>query len=508
MIRTVEQYLESLRDGRVLYCLGERVEDVTAHPTLRAILQPCAMDYYFPNAPEFRDLFVKKNEEGEDVHFLFIQPKSADDLLRRREIFVTACITGGGANLHSMGVDALAASALVASRMDRELSTNYGERVEAYRKYVQKSDIGITGAISDVKGDRSLHASEQKQHKDFYVRVVDRQKDGIVVRGAKEHISSTPGANEAIVVPCHAHGEEDKDYAVVFATPLNAKGITLIAAEPKIREIGAEGWWDYPTSSAFDSCECIIVFDDVFVPWERVFMCGEWKFSRDVVYAFATFHRLLGVSRLQAELDMLAGAAALMAEYNGLERVSHVQDKLAWLAMYAESVQVIGKAACTYCEKERDSELVTPNTLYANIAKYIFADNFHEGCKIAQDICGGLAATIPTYRDWQNPETRPLMEKYLAGKDGIPTEHRLKIVRLVKDMTDGWYQVANIHGEGSLAAQRIFIHRSADWEKYKAAAKRLTNIPGWEKDPLYGSLPDYPTCVQSEFPPIDTKYKL
>ena len=508
MIRTVEQYLESLRDGRVIYCLGERVKDVTTHPTLRYVIQPCAMDYFFPNDPKYRDLFVTKNEEGEDVHFLFTQPKSAEDLVRRREIFVTASRAGGPVLLHAMGTDALAATRVVAERMDRQLGTHYVERVEAYRKHLQKEDLGVTGAVTDVKGDRSLRPSKQLQHKDFYVRVVDRQKDGIVVRGAKINISATPGANEAIVVPCRTHAEDDKDYAVVFATPLNAKGITLIASEPMTREIGEEGEWDYPASAEMEATECIIVFDDVFVPWERVFMCGEWQFSRDITYAFATFHRLFGTSRMTAELDRLTGAAALMAEYNGLEKYSHIQEKLGWLAMYTEAVEVIGRASCMDCEKEPDSGLVTPNTLYANIAKFMFADNFNQACKITQDICGGIAASVPAYKDWKNPELQPLLEKYLGGKADIPTEHRLRAVRLVKNATCSWYQVANMHGEGSLAAQKMFLYSSADWDKYKAAAKRVTKIPGWEKELTYGSLPDYPACVSSKFPPIDTSYKL
>jgi len=510
MIRTVEQYLESLRDERVIYCLGEKVKDVTLHPILRTVIQSAAMDYFFPNDPKYRDLFVTKNEEGEDVHYLFVPPRSAEDLVRRREIFLTTWRTGGGTNLHCMGVDALEASGVVAGRMDKKLGTHYVERVEAYRKYLQKEDLGITGAMTDVKGDRSLRPSKQLKHQDYYVRVVDRKKEGIVVRGAKMHISSTPGANEAIVMPCRAHGEGDKDYAVVFAVPLNAKGITLITAEPTMRETGEEAIWDYPVSAVTGhlASECMMVFDDVFVPWERVFMCGEWEFSRDIAYLFATFHRLFGASRMTTELEMLAGLGALMAEYNGLESYPHIRDKLAWLAMYSEAVDIIGKASCLYCEKEPDSDLVYPNIVYINTAKYIFADHYHEATKIVQDICGGIAATIPTYRDWMNPETRPWLEKYLGGKAGIPTEYRLRAVRLFKDLIHPHFQVGSIHGEGSLSAQRMFLYQGAHWGKYKAAAKKAAGIPGWEGETTYGSLPDYPSCILNKLQPVDTSYKL
>ena len=510
MIRSVEQYLESLRDGRVIYCLGERVKDVTTHPLLRNVIQSASMDYFFPNDPKYHDLFVAKNEEVEEVHALFISPKRSEDLLRRRDIFLTTWRTGGGTQLHCMGIDALEASRVVAERMDKQMGTNYIERVEAYRKYLQQGDLGITGAMTDVKGDRSLRPSKQEVHQDYYVRVVDRQKDGIVVRGAKMHISSTPGANEVIVMPCRAHGEEDKDYAVVFATPLNAKGIVIIASEPPMRETDEKAAWDYPvsTASGHGASECMIVFDDVFVPWERVFMCGEWKFSRDITYTFATFHRLFGVCRMTSELEMLTGVSALMAEYNGIERYAHIRDKLAWLAMYTEAVSVIGKASCIYCEKQADSDLVSPNMVYTNTAKYLFADNYHQAAKIAHDICGGIADTIPTYSDWQNPETRPWLEKYLGGKAGIPTEHRLRAIRLLKDHTNLHSQIGSIHGEGSLAAQRMFVYAGAEWGKYKAAAKRAAKIPGWEEDPTYGPLPDYPSCVSSKLQPADMSYRL
>ena len=510
MIRSIEQYLESLRDGRVIYCLGEKVRDVTTHPILRAVIQSAAMDYYFPNDSRYRDLFVTRNQEGEDIHFLLTPPRGPDDLLRRRQIFLTAWRTGGGVNLHSVGVDALSALGVVAARMDKNLDTNYVERVESYRRHVQKGDLGLIGAMTDVKGDRGLHPSKQKGHQDYYLRVVDRQQKGIVVRGAKMHISHTPGANEVIVMPCRAHGEEDRDYAVVFAAPLNASGIKILTAEPTIRETGEEAAWDYPMSAAqgYGASECMIVFDDLFVPWERVFMCGEWQFSRDIAHTFATFHRLFGTSRMTAEFELLTGAAALAAEYNGLEKVSHIRDKLAWLAMYTEAVDAIAKASCLNCEKESDSDLVNPNMVYTNTAKYLFADNYHQAIKIVEDITGGIATNAPTYKDWINKETQPFLDKYLGGRYGVPAEHRLRAVRLIKDLTNSHFRVGGIHGEGSLATQRIFLYAGADWQKFKAAAKRAAGIPGWEGEATYGALPEYPSCVSSKLPPPDASYSL
>ncbi|MBN1376249.1 MAG: 4-hydroxybutyryl-CoA dehydratase [Dehalococcoidia bacterium] len=512
MIRTVDQYLESLRDGRNIYILGEKVRDVTSHPSLRNQVISAAMDYWLPNDPKFRPLFVTKNDEGEDVHFLFTSPKSTDDLVRRREIFVTASRAGGGIILHCMGADALASCAIASEKIDKALGTEYKAHVEAYRKYLQKNDLGLTGAVTDVKGDRSLRPSKQVQHKDFYVRVVERRNDGIVVSGAKMNISATPGANEAIVLPCRAHSNpDDKDYAVAFATPLNAKGITLLACEPIRGGYGDESAFDYPVSGGGTQpqpTECIIMFENVFVPWERVFMCQEYEFSKEFTYAFAVFHRLFGCSRMVAELEMIVGAAKVMAEYNGLDKYEHIHDKLAWLAQFAEAVNMMGLGACIYGEKMAKSDLYQPNIVYANIAKFMFATQLHEAHKTIQDICGGVIATPPTYLDWNNPELRPLLEKYLGGSASVPTEHRVRMARVVHDFTGSYHQIANLHGEGSPAAQRKFLYNSAQWDRYKAAALRIAGIPGWQQDVTYGELPDFPNCMKSKMPPVDTNYRL
>jgi 4-hydroxybutyryl-CoA dehydratase/vinylacetyl-CoA-Delta-isomerase len=510
MIRTVEQYLESLRDGRVLYNMGERVRDVTTHPVLRRTIQNGAIDWIAPNLPETRPLFVTKNEEGEEVHFLWTSPRTAEDLLRRREVYITGA-RFGGVSLHCMGVDGLAACRVLAGRVDQALGTHYTERVEAYRKYIQKTDIGLTTAQTDAKGDRSLHPSQQAQHKDFYVRVVDKKKDGIIVRGCKYHISSTPSANEAFVIPCRTHGEEDKDYAVAFATPLNAKGITLICADPEIRGPSTEETiWDAPVASrsGVGDSECMIVFDDVFVPWERVFLCGEWQFSRDIAYLFATFHRLFACCRMVPMLENLTGIATLMAEYNGLEKYSHIREKLSWMVQVTEAFKVITQAACMFPEKEKGMDLVNPNQLYINIAKFMYADNFHEMCKVAQDICGGIAADPLSYRDWMNPEERKYIDKYLAGKAGVPTEHRLKAIRFVHDITGGRHLTHQIHAEGSLAAQKMMFYANADFGMYKASAMRAANIPGWEKDATQAKLKDFRSLAATKMPPLDTKYKI
>ena len=495
MIRTPEEYVKSLNDGRVLYYLGEKVPDITQHPLLRRIIDAESMDWVIANHPKYRDLLTMEDEDGDRVMFLWKQPKTAEDLVRRRDIYLTCCRVGmgGGSSLHSMGVDALAAAGFVAKRMDKQLGTSYMEAVEDYRQHLKKTDPGITGAITDVKGNRSLRPSAQEQHQDFFVRVVDRQKDGIVVRGAKMHITATIGANEIICSPCRAHREEDKDYAVVFATPLNAKGVKLIASPPEVKELGEEALWDWPyTGKRGGSSECLIVLDDVFVPWNRVFMCGEWQFSRDIAWAFGTFHRVYGTAHTVAKLELKTGLASLIAEYNGVDKYPHIQEKLAWLANHAATVDIISQAACEHPDIDPETGFAAPNLMYANIAKYKFANDSFESSKLVTDIAGGLVSDTFSYRDWMNPEERPLLEKYLAGKAGIPTEHRLLAIRLIKDVTGNFHDSTAIHGEGSLAAQRMAIYAAADWARYKSIAKRVAGIPGEEALPEFKDFPEYP----------------
>ncbi|MBU4001460.1 MAG: hypothetical protein KKB94_03985 [Proteobacteria bacterium] len=506
MLRTVEQYLESLNDGREIWCLGEKVKDVRTHPTISSIIRTAAMDYVLPHHPDYKHLFVTRDQEGEDINFLLTSPKTHEDLLRRRECYISGIRhNAGGVLVHCMGADALAAFTVTANVMDKEIGTHYGENVEAYRRYLQKNDLAITGAVTDVKGDRSLNASGQKQHKDYYLRVVDKQKDGIVVRGAKVHISATPCANEALCLPCRTHGEADEDYALAFATPLNAKGVKLLTVEPVTRTYGEEAEFDFPRSSQLQPTECLIVFDDVFVPWERVFMCGEWQYSQALAYAFASFHRLFGTCKMIGKLEVMTGAAALIAEYNGLEKNVVIRNKLAWMAMITDSVTVMGKAACLDPEKEFGADYIIPNRMAINSSKYTYASNFHQMCQYLQDIAGGLSTTMLNYRDWKNPEIRPYMEKYLSAKDGIPTEDRVRAMRLIKDMTSNYYQIDTIHGEGSMAAQQMFLYGSADWKKLKSGAKRAAHIDGWQDDPTYGKLLNEKDHVK--MPEVDCSYE-
>ena len=492
-IKKPKEYVESIRDGRVVYYDGELVKDVTKHPFLNICINWMSMDYVLSNDPKFRSLVVDKDADGEDVPFILSAQRSKEDLLRLRDVvklMARSCF-GKPSGAKFVGKDGLNAVTVVSQRIDKKYGTNYAKNVENYRKYLQKNDLSLALAMTDVKGNRGLRPSQQVQHKDFYVHIVEERKDGIVVSGAKTHISEAPLCNEIIVVPCRAMKEDDKDYAVSFGINADAKGITMVSPEAETNEPG--NYFDHPIGASVYINDALLVFDKVFIPNERIFMKKEWPLAGDIAYMFGNFHRLSAETYKAAELEILAGAALLMAEYNGIERASHVQDKLSWLIQYAEAVEILGRAACEHCVSEPDSDLVYPNPMIANICKLYFADNWHQATKYVQDIAGGIVATIPSAKDWENPTTHKLMEKYFGGKDGVPTEHRIKAIKLVKDFTSVYEDVLTIRAEGSLAAQKLSIFSMAEFERYKAAAKRVARIDDGTTDPIYSQLPKFPT---------------
>jgi 4-hydroxybutyryl-CoA dehydratase/vinylacetyl-CoA-Delta-isomerase len=491
-LKTPQQYIESVRDDRVVYCNGERVKDVTAHPILKICRDWMAMDYVLQNDSRYRDLLTEEDQDGERVSFALMPQKSKADLIRLREIvklWARVCF-GKPPGAKFVAKDGLNAVTVVSQRIDKKYGTHYADNVEAYRRHLQKNDLSFAMGLTDVKGDRSLRPSQQKSHQDYYVRVVEERKDGIVVRGAKTHISQAPLCNEILIAPCRAMTENDKDYALAFAVPVNSKGITMISAEPEVHEAG--NLFDHPIAGSVYINDATIIFEDVFIPNERIFLKGEWEFAGQVAYMFANFHRLSAETYKAMELELFTGAAALMAEYNGIERAPHIREKLTWLVMYTEAVEVIGRSACEHCISEPDSDLVYPNPMYANICKFHFADNWHQATKYIQDIAGGIVATCPSGKDFLNPEIHSLLDKYLGGKEGVPTEYRLRMAKLIRDLTSSYEDVLTIHAEGSLEAQKLSIYVLADFDRYKAAAKRAAGIPETLSDNIYSQLPDFP----------------
>jgi len=490
-VRTAKDYVQSLNDGRLIYGDGEEIRDIThcKHVALKAGLRMAAFEYEIASDPRYRDLLVEVDEKGEPYHFVLRPPNSADDLIRRRNIvqkLARMCLgMPGGA--HWVGIDALHAITAITRKMDKQLGTSYAPRVEAFREECKKKDLGLAGGMTDVKGHRALHPAEQKQHKDFYIRVVDESKSGIVVRGALAHITFAPYTHEIVVLPCRAMRKEDKDYALAFSVPVNSKGLFLILPRPDRAE--EDNFMDYPLLTRIYGADTMIIFDDVFVPHERVFMNGEYQFAGPCAYMFSNFHRLSGDARKIVDLENLVGSAFLIAEYNGLEKYGHIQDKLAQLVYYAESAEALGRAAAYDCITDPDTGFLYPNPMISNLAKFTFAEYWHWACKTVQDIAGGLVATMPSSRDYNNPKIHSIVDKYLMGRDGTPAEDRIRIINLIRDLSMPAEAVATIHGEGSLMAQKLSFLRECDRSKYISAAKRAAGIKDNLPHPSYSDLP-------------------
>lgn len=472
-LMTVDQYRNSLQDGRVVYLCGKKVEDVTKDPILKVCVDTSAIDYEMAEMSEFKDLATIKNPEtGELMSRLYYEPKNAEDLLKRHEMMVESTRLAYAFTTpftHDIAADVMNAINITTNIIGNK---EYIERANNYRKYLQKHDYAVASAITDVKGNRTLRPSDPNQtHPDYYVRVVKKDAKGITVRGAKVHISAAPYFNEMFVINSRNMSKEDKDYALAFAIPLNTKGIVQICHP---LDVGTSPL-DFPGPRT-NHTDSLVIFNDVFVPWERVFMCGEWEHSQTLVYNFARFHRHTAISYRIPMSELQLGVAQAMAEYNGTEKVPHIKERLVELTMYVKTLKALARAACT--EYEVYGGVAVPNPAITNTAKYNMADNYHNCVKAVQDIAGGLLATAPTYPDFMNPEVAHYIDKYLGGRKGVSAENRLRMMQLIRRTMNQDSEVLVIHGEGSLMAERMTVlaESKEEIQKYKKYAEKCAGI--------------------------------
>jgi 4-hydroxybutyryl-CoA dehydratase/vinylacetyl-CoA-Delta-isomerase len=309
----------------------------------------------------------------------------------------------------------------------------------------------------------------------YYLKVKERMPDGVVVKGCKVHTTSSPITNELFVLPTRAMSEADKEYCIAFGIPVNTPGVKIIS-RPEREDLGA---FDYPLSSRHTTLEAMTIFEDVFVPKERIFMDGEWEFAGALANCFATWHRFTGISYKYPFAEMMIGVSALVADYNGVPRASHIQDRITDLVVYAQSIKTFGQAAARECVMTENG-VAYPNPLLCNIGKYLFASGYHTAMKAVQEIGGGLPATGPSEADCKNPATRELIERYLGGRKGVDAISRLKVMKLIRDMggTEGageWW-VGTLHGEGSLQAQRLSISREFNVKRCVDYVKDLLGV--------------------------------
>jgi 4-hydroxybutyryl-CoA dehydratase / vinylacetyl-CoA-Delta-isomerase len=376
-----------------------------------------------------------------------------------------------------IGSDALFGLHVVADRMDKALGTSYLSRVRSFYEQCRDQDLALAVAQTDVKGDRSKGPAEQERP-DYYLRIVEERPDGIVVRGAKAHTSVSTNANEIIVLPTRALTEPDRDYAVAFAVPANTRGLKMIASPFGAHETQADPF-DFPITARHKMMETLTVFDDVFVPNERIFLRGEWQFAGPLALAFVEFHRFTAISYKLPLVDALVGAAQLMADYNGIARAAHVRDKLVKLISYAETLRGLTHHAA-YKSRIGGLGFAIPDALTVNMAKYHFAEHYHEAVRNVQDIAGGLLVTGPSVEDLEAEETGRFVERYFGGRAGIDARDRLRAVNFVKELTasdyGGYQEVLAVHAEGSLEAEKLMISRSHDAQRTLNLVRRMAGL--------------------------------
>ncbi len=474
-IKTVDQYYKSLTDLHpTAYILGEKVDNVHEHPLIKHMTAAVAKTFELENDPEGRKYLVTQSDLIDEEISRFVKFfKSPDDLLAKVRMLKLMAQQIGGCYMRCTGMDALSAVGIETYNCDQKYGTSYWERLKDFVALIQKNDYVLFSGVTDVKGDRSLRPSEQKDP-DLYLRVVDRDSKGIVVRGAKIHQTGSLCAHWALVVPTREMREADKDYAVCFAVPTDAEGVihiygrgTLEARALQNCDLG---------NVKFSKFAPMVIFEDVFIPWERVFLCGEHEFAGDMVRNFGNYHRHSHGGCKCGVGNVLIGAAATAAEYNGLPRVSHINNKLAEMLKVTEAIYGCSIAASV-------ESVPTPSGIYnvdpvlSNTSKLYEGKELAEVIRMMIEIAGGTVTDIPSDKDFAHPDIGPLLNKYFKGVDGVSTEDRVRIFRLIEKLAfESRDIVSNIHGGGSPETHRMTILRNADMESKKKLAKKLAGI--------------------------------
>jgi len=473
-LKTSEEYAERLKRMKPnVYAHGKKIG--RDDPILKLPINTLKFTFDAADDPELKALIITESHlTGEKINRFASLNLGIDDLYKQQELKRKCCHRVGGCTQRCMATDTLNAIGVVAKEIDDDKGTSYHENFNEFLKYYQANDLVGSTAMTDSKGDRRARPSQQ-QDPDLYLRVVEKTKKGIVVRGAKNHITMGPYVDEHLVIPTRNLTSEEGDWAVSFAVPADTDGIRIISriVAPRQRiDLKAP----YNTYGVSDS---VVVFDNVFVPWERVFMCGEWEFAGRLALTFAGFHRHSYCGCKPAVTDIILGTTALAAEYNGVGNAPHITDELTELMIIAELVYASGIAAAARA-KETSSGIFTPEFLYSNTGRYLAGTKIYHEYDILTSIAGGFPSTIPPEEDWLNPETGPDLEKYISRKPGIPAEKLHRLFRFISDFScsamGGWAQYAGIHGGGSPVMEKIGIRAGYDLEAKKNIAKYLAGI--------------------------------
>lgn len=477
MIRSSEDYIASLR-GRNLevYLFGERVDEPVDHPMIRPSVNAVAATYDL--AESNPDLATAVSPfTGERVNRFLHIAASREDVVNQNKMQRRLGQLTGTCFQRCVGMDALNSLHSVTFEIDEARGTLYHQRFLEFVAFAQSGGYVIGGAMTDVKGDRSKPPHAQADP-DLYVRVTRRTGEGVYISGAKAHQTGCINSHWLIVMPTIRLGEADRDYAIVAAMPVDAPGITYVYGRQSCDTRSMEAGDLDVGNARFGGQEAMVIFKDVFIPNEQIFMDGEYDFAAMLVERFTCYHRRSYVCKSGVG-DVLIGAAAAIADYNGVEKASHIRDKLVEMTHQNETIYSTGIAS-SYQSARMKSGVYQCDDMIANVCKHHVTKMPYELARLAQDLAGGLVVTMPSQQDLEHEELGPLLQKFLKGREGSGTEERLRILRLIENMTLGrnavGYLTESLHGAGSPQAQRVQIARQSQFGFKKRLAKNLAGI--------------------------------
>ncbi len=479
-LKNGKQYEDSIRNMNMqIYMFGEKVENPVDNPILRPSLNSVKATYELAQLPEYEDLMTTQSSlTGEKINRFTNIHKNVDDLVKKVKMQRLLGQKTASCFQRCVGMDAFNSVYSTTFEIDKSHKTDYFDRFVNFMKYVQEEDLTVDGAMTDPKGDRSLSPSKQSDP-DLYLRVVERREDGVVVRGAKVHQTGICNSHEVLVMPTIAMSPEDKDYAIAFSVPVDTEGIIMIIGRQSCDTRKLENSSLDVGNSQYGGVEALTVFDNVFVPNERIFLNGETEFAGMMVERFAGYHRQSYGGCKVGVGDVLIGAAALAAEYNGAQKASHIKDKLIEMTHLNETLYSCG-IACSAEGHRTESGNYIIDLLLANVCKQNVTRFPYEIARIAEDIAGGLMVTAPSEKDLKAPVIGEYINKYLQGVNGVSVEDRLKVLRLIENLTLGTaavgYRTESMHGAGSPQAQRIMIARQGNINSKKEIAKAIAKI--------------------------------
>lgn len=482
---TGQEYKDSLRKRNIkVYIKGKLLKsnEVIDHPFIRGHVNAAALTYDLANDPMYEDLMtVTSHLTGKKINRFTHIHQSVDDLVKKVKMLRMISQKTGTCYQRCVGFDAMNATYSVTYEMDKKLGTNYHERFKEFLLHVQDTDIMVAGAMTDPKGDRSLRPSQQADL-DLFVHVVSKDDKGIIIRGAKAHMTGMVNSHEMLIMPTMEMKKEDEDYAVCCAVPVDAPGIIHIFGRQTNDDRKCEGDIDQGNAKyGIVGGECLTVLEDVFVPWNRVFMCGETEFSGALVERFACYHRQNYGGCKGGVSDVVIGASAVMADYSGYSKAGHIKEKINEMIHMAETLYACS-IACSAEGKPTASGAYFVDPLLANVSKHNVTKLIYDIDRLAQDIAGGIVATMPSESDLNDPEIGKYIRKYLKGVSSVPAEDRMKIARLIENMTGGTALVESMHGAGSPQAQKVMYSKLSNLEHKKLCALNIAGIGTEEKE--------------------------